>query len=81
MEKFRIERKIENEPNDAIRESARKYIEFIQKINIEKNSLNKTFYIIIKENIKNNNLLISEEKIKENLTEKYLKIKDNINCR
>lgn len=53
---------------------SRKYIEFINQKNKEKNSCAKNFYILI--NFPQNSLNNLEERIHQELQEKYLKIKD-----
>ena len=63
-----------NEQNEKIMLLSKKYINFIQKINLEKKSLSKNFYIIIKNNPQNINL--NENAIKQDLNEKYFKIKE-----
>lgn len=72
-----IEKKIQLEKNEIIKHMAEEYIEFIQKMNSERNSLSKTFFIIVKEpsNV-NQDKEIAENSIKNNLKEKYLKIKE-----
>ena len=58
-------------------EISKNYINYIQKINKDKKSLSKVFYIVIKEEINTNNeKMLSERIIKENLKEKYFKIKE-----
>ena len=60
----------QKENNKKIKEISNNYINYIKKINQEQKSAAKKFYIIIKENNKENSI--------ENLNEKYLKIKENI---
>ena len=73
----KIKENINEEKNKKRIEISKKYINFIQKINKEKKSLSKVFYLIIKENINSSEEnKISEKMIKENLNEKYLKIKE-----
>ena len=57
--------------NKNILEYSNKYIEFIKKLNQEKKSSSKNFYIILK--YKNND---KEELATEDLNDKYFKIKD-----
>lgn len=71
-----INKKIENEKNDNIIKLSKNYIEFIKKINREKKSSSKNFYIIIKNSIKNKKEKINEEIIIQDLNEKYFKIKE-----
>ena len=61
--------------NNILDEYSEKYIKFIKKINNEKKSSSKNFFIIIKE-IKNTEKEISEDVIIQNLNDKYFKIKD-----
>lgn len=70
----KIEEKNFNEQNEKIMFLSKKYINFIQKINLEKQSLSKNFYIIIKDNSQNINL--NEKSIEQDLNEKYFKIKE-----
>ena len=69
-----IKNQIEKENNKEILELSKKYIEFIQKINKEKKSSSKNFYIIIKNSNKKEN--IQEEIIIQDLNEKFFKIKE-----
>ena len=73
----KIKEQVKKENNLNISEISRKYISFIQKINQEKKSSSKNFYIIIKEDSKQNNLDSNiEEIILEQLNEKFFKIKE-----
>ena len=73
----KIKEQVKKENNLNISEISKKYISFIQKINQEKKSSSKNFYIIIKEDSKQNNLDSNiEEIILEQLNEKYFKIKE-----
>ena len=73
----RIKEQVKKENNLNISEISKKYISFIQKINQEKKSSSKNFYIIIKEDSKQNNLDSNiEEIILEQLNEKFFKIKE-----
>ena len=65
----------ENKNNILIEKYLENYIKFIKKINNERKSSSKNFFIIIKE-IKNTEKEISEEVIIQNLNDKYFKIKD-----
>ena len=71
-----IKRNVEKNNEKEIINISKKYINFVQKINKEKKSLSKVFYIIIKETKNNEESLISEKILKDNLKEKYLKIKE-----
>ena len=70
----KIEEQEFNEQNEKIMFLSKKYINFIQKINLEKQSLSKNFYIIIKNNSQKINL--NEKAIEQDLSEKYFKIKE-----
>lgn len=73
----KIKEQVKKENNLNISEISKKYISFIQKINQEKKSSSKNFYIIIKEDSKQNNLDSNiEEIILEQLNEKFFKIKE-----
>lgn len=65
-------KKIKSEKLISISEQ---YIQYIQKMNYEKNSLNKEFYIIVQNLIENNDSKINMRN-KQELKEKYLKIKE-----
>jgi len=67
--------KNKNNENNLLNNYLINYINFIQKINNEKKSSSKNFFIIIKEN-KNLESEASEEIIIQNLNDKYFKIKD-----
>ena len=68
-------KKEENLNNFNIKNFSKKYIDFINKKNKEKNSSSKNFYILIKsqENIEN-----QPKAIIQDLKDKYLKIKDSL---
>ena len=70
-----IKNNLKNKENNLINNYLNNYINFIQKINNEKKSSSKNFFIIIKEN-KNLESEASEEIIFQNLNDKYFKIKD-----
>ena len=72
-----IRKNIQKEQNKFLENIAKDYIEFVKKLNISKKSSTKEFYIIIEENIKNkNNSYINEEILKNQLKDKYFKIKE-----
>ena len=63
--------------NNNISEISKKYIKYIKKLNQNKKSSSKNFYIIIK--YKNNNELNNlENYATQELNDKYFKIKDNL---
>ena len=70
-----IKNNLKNKENNLINNYLNNYINFIQKINNEKKSSSKNYFIIIKEN-KNLEIEASEEIIIQNLNDKYFKIKD-----
>ena len=74
---FNIQKNIQKKENKYLNYIAQNYIEYINKINLNKKSSSKNFYIIIS-NIQNKkeNLMESEEIIKSELKEKYFKIKE-----
>lgn len=62
--------------NKNILEYSNKYIEFIKKLNQEKKSSSKNFYIILKYKNNDKELEEIEELATEDLNDKYFKIKD-----
>ena len=73
----RIKEQNKKENNFKISEISKNYISFIQKINQEKKSSSKNFYIVIKEELKQNNIDSNvEEIILEQLNDKFFKIKE-----
>lgn len=77
----KIINKIQNQKikNNKIKIIANSYIEFIKKVNKDKKSASRNFYIIIKEKINEEAEDNTEEIIKYKLNEKYLKIKECLN--
>lgn len=73
-----IKKQIKKEKNQDIIQISNNYINFIQKTNQEKNSSSKNFYILIKNSNQNNKKedINYEERAKEELNEKYFKIKE-----
>lgn len=63
-----------------IKEISDEYINFLNQLNINKKSATKNFYIIIKNNKKNNyeNIKNMENIIFDELNDNYLKIKDTL---
>lgn len=75
-----INNQMEEEKNEKIEAISKSYIEYIQNQNRNKNSSSKNFYILINFKLENIN---SEENfnirsIRENLNEKFFKIKDSL---
>ena len=72
-----IQKNISKKENKYLEKISENYIQFINKINSERKSSSKDFYIIISDEInKNNSHIQSEEIIKNELKEKYFKIKE-----
>ena len=72
-----IQENIQKKENNYLKNISEKYIEYIKKINLTKKSSNKNFYIIISNQIpKNSKNSNSIEIVKNELKEKYFKIKD-----
>ena len=74
---FNIRKNIQKKENKKLKKIANKYIEYINKINSNKKSSSKNFYLIISnEKNKNQENIESIEIIKNDLKEKYFKIKE-----
>lgn len=72
-----VTKKSEQKNNHQLGKIAENYIDYIQKLNLNRRSSSKNFYIVIADNIdKKINILESEEIIKNDLKEKYFKIKE-----
>ena len=71
-----IQNALSNEKNPKIIEISENYIEYIKQKNEENKASSKNFYIVIKSEFKN--AINSEEIAKNNLNEKYLKVKESI---
>lgn len=72
-----VTKKSEQKNNQQLGKIAENYIDYIQKLNLNRRSSSKNFYIVIADNIdKKINILESEEIIKNELKEKYFKIKE-----
>ena len=72
-----IKKNIEKKENKYLEKIAENYIEYINKINSSKKSSSKNFYLIIsKSNLKEQDFNESFEIIKNDLKEKYFKIKE-----
>lgn len=73
----KIKNNLKNEKNKNLKIISENYIEYITNLNKIKKSSSKDFYIIISnEKIKNNENINSYEIIKNDLKEKYFKIKE-----
>ena len=73
----KIKNNVNNEKNENLKIISENYIEYITNLNKIKKSSSKDFYIIISnEKIKNNENINSYEIIKNDLKEKYFKIKE-----
>ena len=71
-----IQNNISKKENNYLEKISKNYIQYINKINSEKKSSSKDFYIIISNENKKNNNIQTEELLKNDLKEKYFKIKE-----
>ena len=72
-----IKKNISKKENKYLEKISKNYIEYINKINLERKSSSKDFYIIISSDLNNKNKYIQpEEIIKNQLKENYFKIKE-----
>ena len=72
-----IQKNISRKENKYLEKIADNYINYIQQINLTRKSSSKDFYIILSEQInKKMDIFESEEIIKNDLKEKYFKIKE-----
>ncbi len=72
-----IKKNINKKQNKYLEEISKNYIEYINKINFSKKASSKNFYIILSNKInKKNKFNNSEEIIKNDLKEKYFKVKE-----
>lgn len=72
-----IQKNVKKKENRYLAKLAEDYIEYINQINISKKSSSKNFYLIVsKENVKEQEYNESFEIIKNDLKEKYFKIKE-----
>lgn len=72
-----IQKNVQKKENRYLAKISEDYIEYINQINISKKSSSKNFYLIIsKENLKEQEYNESFEIIKNDLKEKYFKIKE-----
>ena len=73
----KIRKNIQNKENNYLKELSEDYINYINKINLTKKSSSKNFYIIISnKNFKKQKNIEINEIIKNDLKEKYFKIKE-----
>lgn len=74
-----IQKNIQKKENIYLKKIANNYIQYINKINSNKKSSSKNFYLIISNEIpKNQENIESIEIIKNDLKEKYFKIKESL---
>ena len=71
-----IQKNISKKENKYLEKISKNYIQYINKINSERKSSSKDFYIIISSENKKNNNIQTEELLKNDLKEKYFKIKE-----
>ena len=71
-----IQKNISKKENKYLEKISKNYIQYINKINSERKSSSKDFYIIISNENKKNNNIQTEELLKNDLKEKYFKIKE-----
>ena len=74
---LKIQKNINKKENKYLKKISQNYIEYINQLNFTKKSSSKIFYIIISNKLnKKNNFIESEEIVKNDLKEKYFKIKE-----
>ena len=74
---FNVQKNIQKKENKCLEKISENYIEYINKINLDKKSSSKNFYIIIsKEKSQEKEYNESFEIVKNDLKEKYFKIKE-----
>ena len=72
-----IQKNINKKENNYLQDIAKNYINYIQEINLTRKSASKNFYIILSNQInKKIDILQSEEIIKNDLKERYFKVKE-----
>lgn len=72
-----VRKNISKKSKTNLKDISENYINYIQKINLNRKSSSKNFYIIISEKKENNlSKFETEELLKNNLNEKYFKIKE-----
>ena len=73
---LKIQKNIQKKENKYLKSISENYIEYIYKINSNKKSASKNFYLIISKNNSKQNYEENIEMIKNDLREKYFKIKE-----
>ena len=74
---YQIEKNINKKQNKYLEEISKNYIKYINEINFSKKASSKNFYIILSNKLnKKNKFNNSEEIIKNDLKEKYFKVKE-----
>lgn len=72
-----IQKNVNKKRNSYLKDIAKNYINYIQEINLTRKSASKNFYIILSNQInKKIDILQSEEIIRNDLKEKYFKVKE-----
>lgn len=72
-----IQKNVNKKRNNYLNDIAKNYINYIQEINLTRKSASKNFYIILSNKInKKIDILQSEEIIRNDLKEKYFKVKE-----
>lgn len=72
-----VQKNISKKENKYLKEISRNYIEYISQINCKRKSASKDFYLIVSyEDIEKKNFIGAEEIIKNDLKEKYFKVKE-----
>ena len=71
-----VTKKSEQKNNQQLGKIAENYIDYIQKLNLNRRSSSKNFYIILKYKNDDKNIKTVDDLAIENLNDKYFKIKD-----
>ena len=74
---LKIQNNLKSE-NENILKIANIYINYIKDLNLKKESLNKKFYILIKNSYKKNQNSLNEKNIINELNDNYFKIKESL---
>ena len=74
----KIKEQMKEEKNEKISEISNLYIQYIQNLNQSQNSSSKNFYILISSQNENNENEFNIKQVREDLNNKYLKIKDSL---